>query len=75
MVIAPYRFCRNFRRFIIDFPRTRTLGALVVFPVMVGILLTPIFVDPSQLITAIVIWVILLWIIYDSKEKHVLIFK
>ena len=60
---------------LLVFPKTRALGALVVFPVMVGVLLTHIFVDPSQLIIAIVIWVILLWIIYDNKEKYASIFK
>lgn len=60
---------------LLIFPKTRALGALIVFPVMVGVLLTHIFVDPSQLITAIVIWVILLWIIYDNKEKYTSIFK
>ena len=60
---------------LLIFPRSRALGALMVFPVMAGILLTHIFVDPSQLITAIVIWAILLWIIYDNKEKYASIFK
>lgn len=60
---------------LLVFPRTRALGALIVFPVMVGILLTHIFVDPGQLIAAIVIWAILLWIIYDNKEKYASIFK
>lgn len=60
---------------LIIFPKTRPLGALVVFPVMVGILLTHIFVDSSQIIVAIVIWTILFWIIYDNKEKYLPIIK
>src|SRR5690554_164881 len=60
---------------LLIFSRSRVLGALIVFPVMVGILLTHIFVDPSQLITTIEIWVILLWIIYENKEKYTSIFK
>ena len=60
---------------LLIFPRTRALGALIVFPVMVGILLTHIFVDPSQIIIAIVIWTILLLIIYDNREKYALIIK
>lgn len=55
--------------------KTRALGALVIFPVMVGILLTNIFVDTSGLPVAIVIWAILLWIIYENKEKYLPIVK
>lgn len=55
---------------LVIFPKTRALGALIVFPVMVGVLLTHVFVDPSQLIIAIVIWIILLWIIYDNRERY-----
>ncbi len=60
---------------LIIFPKTRALGALIVFPVMVGVLLTHIFVDPDQLVTAIVIWVILLWIIFDNRRKYLVILK
>jgi putative oxidoreductase len=56
--------------FLIFFPKTRALGALIVFPVMVGVLLTNIFVDPSGLIIAIVIWGILGWIIYENRAKY-----
>lgn len=60
---------------LIIFPKTRALGALIVFPVMVGVLLTHLFVDPDQLVTAIVIWVILLWIIFDNRSKYLVILK
>lgn len=60
---------------LIIFPKTRALGALIVFPVMVGVLLTHLFVDPDQLVTAIVIWVILLWIIFDNRRKCLVILK
>jgi len=56
--------------FLILLPKTRALGALVVFPVMVGILLTHIFVAPEGFPIALVIWVILLWIILDNKQKY-----
>lgn len=55
---------------LILFPKTRALGALVVFPVMVGILLTHILTAPEGLPVALVIWVVLLWIIYDNREKY-----
>lgn len=56
-------------------PRTRALGSLVIFPVMTGILLTHIFVEPGGLPIAIVIWAILLWIIYDNLHKLLPIIK
>lgn len=60
---------------LILMPKTRALGALVVFPVMVGVLLTHIFVAPSGLIIAFVIWAILIWIIYENRERYLPIIK
>lgn len=60
---------------LIIFPKTRALGAVILFPVMVGILLTHIFVDTSGLPIAIVIWAILLWIIFENREKYKPMFK
>lgn len=60
---------------LLIFPKTRALGALIVFPVIVGILLTHIFVDPSQIILPIAFWIIMLWIIYDNREKYLPILK
>jgi uncharacterized membrane protein YphA (DoxX/SURF4 family) len=60
---------------LIIVPRTRALGALVVFPVMVGVLLTHIFVAPDGLIIAVVIWAILLWIIVENKQKYLQLLK
>ncbi len=55
---------------LILFPKTRALGALIVFPVMVGVLLTHIFVAPEGLPIALVIWAILLWILYENRTKY-----
>ena len=52
------------------FPKTRALGALVIFPVMVGILLTHIFVAPEGLLMALIIWVVLFWILFENKQKY-----
>lgn len=60
---------------LIIIPKTRALGALVIFPVMVGILLTHIFVDTDGLPVTIIIWAVLLWIIYENKEKYLPIIK
>ncbi len=51
-------------------PATRAIGALVVFPVMVGVLLTHLTVAPEGLVMALVLWAILLWIILDNKHKY-----
>lgn len=55
---------------LIMIPKLRALGALIVFPVMVGVLLTHLFVDPNGLPVALVIWAILGWIIYENRAKY-----
>jgi putative oxidoreductase len=55
---------------LILFSKTRALGALVVFPVMVGVLLVHLTVAPEGLPIAIVIWAILGWIIYENRQKY-----
>lgn len=55
---------------LILLPKTRALGALVVFPVMVGVLLTHLTVAPQGLPIAAVVWIILLWIIWENKTKY-----
>jgi len=59
---------------LIMIPRTRALGALVIFPVAVGILLTHLFVDTSGLVIALVVWAVLLWILYENREKYKALF-
>jgi uncharacterized membrane protein YphA (DoxX/SURF4 family) len=51
-------------------PKYRALGAIIIFPVMVGILLTNIFNAPSGLIIAFVFFVINVWIIIENREKY-----
>lgn len=60
---------------LLAIPKTRALGALVVFPVMVGILLTHIFVAPDGLLIAIIMWLVLLWIMIDNKDKYLVLVK
>ncbi len=55
---------------LIIFPKTRAFGAVVIFPVAVGILLTHIFTAPEGLPIALVIWAVLLWIMFDNKRKY-----
>lgn len=60
---------------LILFPKTRALGILVVFPVMVGVLLTHIFTAPEGLPMALVIWAVLIWIIYENRERYLPIIR
>ncbi|MBK8622657.1 MAG: DoxX family membrane protein [Saprospiraceae bacterium] len=55
---------------LIIFSKTRALGALIVFPVMVGVLLVHLTVAPEGLPIAVVIWAILGWIIYENRQKY-----
>jgi len=51
-------------------PKFRALGAIVIFPVMVGILLTHLFIEPSGLPIALVLMAINLWVIIENREKY-----
>ncbi|MCJ0743022.1 DoxX family membrane protein [Pedobacter montanisoli] len=52
------------------FPKTRALGAIVILPVMVGILIHHSVIDPSGLAMALVLFAINLWIIIDNYKKY-----
>jgi putative oxidoreductase len=60
---------------LIIYPKTRALGALVIFPVVVGILLTHVLVDQSGLIMSLIICGILGWIIYENWQKYLPIIR
>ena len=55
---------------LIILPKTRALGAIVIFPVMIGILLTHIFSVPEGLVIALVLSAILGWIIFENRHKY-----
>lgn len=48
----------------------RSLGALIIFPVMIGILLTNIVNAPSGLPLALVLMAINLWVLFENREKY-----
>ncbi len=60
---------------LIIFPRTRALGALIIFPVMVGIALTNIVQDQRGLPLVLVLITILLWIMYENRAKYLPLFR
>lgn len=53
----------------------RALGAIIIFPIMIGILLTHIITAPSGLPIALVLLAINLWIIIESREKYLPMIK
>ncbi len=48
----------------------RALGAIIIFPVMIGILLTHLINAPSGLPIALVLLAINLWVIIENREKY-----
>lgn len=56
-------------------PKTRALGALVIVPVMTGVLFTHLTVARDGLIIALVIWLILIWIIVDNRHRYLPLIK
>lgn len=53
----------------------RALGAIIIFPILAGILLTHILNAPSGLPLAIVLWGIELWVIIENREKYLHMIK
>ena len=51
-------------------PKTRALGAIMIFPIMIGILLTNIFSAPTGLPIAIILLLINLWVMYENRDKY-----
>jgi uncharacterized membrane protein YphA (DoxX/SURF4 family) len=51
-------------------PRTRALGAVVIVPVLTGILLANISMGPSGLPIVFALIAIILWVIIDNREKY-----
>lgn len=55
---------------LVILPKYRALGAIIIFPVMMGILLTHIINAPSGLPIALVLLVINLWLIVENRKKY-----
>jgi len=60
---------------LVIFPKTRALGALIIFPVMVGIFLTNTVTDTSGLPIALVFSAVLIWILYENRAKYAPLFE
>lgn len=48
----------------------RALAAIIIFPVMIGILLTHIITAPAGLPVALVLLAINIWVIIENREKY-----
>ena len=55
---------------LIIFPKYRALGAIIIFPIMIGILLINIFNAPSGLPLAVILLIINLWVMIENREKY-----
>lgn len=60
---------------LLIFNKTRALGAIVILPVLTGILLTNINMAPSGLPIVGVLIAIILWVIIDNREKYLPMIK
>lgn len=60
---------------LLIFNRTRALGAIVILPVLTGILLANISMAPSGLPIVFVLIGIILWVIIDNREKYLPMIK
>lgn len=60
---------------LIIIPKTRALGALIILPVLVGIILTNIVQDTSGLPIVLILSAILAWVIYENRDKYSPLFK
>lgn len=52
------------------FPKTRALGAIIIFPIMVGIVLYNFTMDASGIPIASVFAILNLWLLFDNREKY-----
>lgn len=50
--------------------KTRALGAIIIFPVMIGIMLINILNAPSGLPIALTLFAINIWVIVENRSKY-----
>lgn len=52
------------------FTKTRALGAVMIFPIMIGIFLTHVLQAPEGILIATILLAINLWVIYENRFKY-----
>lgn len=55
---------------LIAIPKFRALGAIIILPVMVGILLFHLVQEPSAIVMTLIIFGINIWAIVDNRKKY-----
>ena len=60
---------------LIAIPRTRALGAIILFPVVLGILLFHAVQDPENIVVSIIMLAVNLFVIVDNREKYMPMIK
>lgn len=50
--------------------RFRALGAVIIAPVMAGILITHLTIAPEGLPVALVLFAVLIWVMIENREKY-----
>lgn len=56
-------------------PRYRALGALVIFPIMVGIIIHHLVHDPAGIGLGLVMLLINIWVLVNEREKYLVLVK
>lgn|ERR1700730_10943714 len=51
-------------------PKYRALGALIIFPILVGILLTHFTIAPEGLPIPLVMTAIFIWVLIENRDKY-----
>lgn len=55
---------------LLAIPKTRSLGAIILLPVLMGIVLFHLTIDPNSTGFAVALLAINGWVIFDNKEKY-----
>ncbi|MEY4875209.1 MAG: hypothetical protein RL708_358 [Bacteroidota bacterium] len=55
---------------LIIVPKTRAFGAIIIFPIMVGVMLFHTLVDRANLPIAIVLLAMQGWIMFENRQKY-----
>lgn len=50
--------------------KTRALGAIIIFPIMIGIIFTHFMYEPSGIPLVIILTLVLLWILFENRKKY-----
>lgn len=54
---------------LVMFKQTRALGAVMLFPILIGILLIHILNEPSGLVVALIFFALDIWFLFESRNK------